>query len=329
MRAAEPAVDCGGRAPPGVSFSLSGTVEVPGELVYDVTCRRREAGGRVGVRGAEARGRRRRIPYWGRVTVPALARHEPLELRRQGSHRGTTARRPALVTRYRYPDDPGGLGVTTFLRGPETVYRVRLTRAAKNFGSSSSRASRRETGRAVSSPASTRTASRAMRDSRCTTTRTSTAFNGLCWLRALSRARGRVRRRVRQRDPCRRRALHLSLLDRRRHPADVAATQQGGEARRSTSRSPPIPALGSTANRSAQRSTAAPRRRSRAGSFAFPPSAWRLAGIDFDCVSPTIRRRRTPRTWRASSEHAHADDHLHDPRALMESETQRPRSGRL
>ena len=108
---------------------------MPGELVYDVTvspaARQADVSGYVVLRreGAE-----RRIPYWGRVTVPALARHEPLELRRQGTHRGTTARRPALVTRYRYPDDPGGLGVTTFLRGPETVYRVRLTRAAKNFG---------------------------------------------------------------------------------------------------------------------------------------------------------------------------------------------------
>jgi hypothetical protein len=55
-------------------------------------------------------------------------------LRRAGVHRGTTAGRPALVTRYRYPENPGGVGVTTFLRGPEAVYRFRLTRAARNFG---------------------------------------------------------------------------------------------------------------------------------------------------------------------------------------------------
>ncbi len=124
-----------GALPAGVSFSLPGTVEVPGDLVYDVTvsptARQVDVTGYILLRreGAE-----RRIPYWGRVTVPRLARHEPLELRRAGVHRGTTARKPALVTRYRYPDDPGGLGVTTFLRGPEAVYRLRLTRAAKNFG---------------------------------------------------------------------------------------------------------------------------------------------------------------------------------------------------
>jgi subtilisin family serine protease len=124
-----------GALPPGVSFSLSETVEVPGELVYDVTvspaARQADVSGYVVLR---REGVERRIPYWGRVTVPALARHEPLELRRQGTHRGTTAGSLALVTRYRYPDDPGGLGVTTFLRGPETVYRVRLTRASSNFG---------------------------------------------------------------------------------------------------------------------------------------------------------------------------------------------------
>ncbi len=124
-----------GALPAGVSFSLPGTVEVPGDLVYDVTvspaARQGDVTGYILLRreGAE-----RRIPYWGRVTVPRLARHEPLELRRAGVHRGTTAGKPALVTRYRYPDDPGGLGVTTFLRGPEAVYRFRLTRAAKNFG---------------------------------------------------------------------------------------------------------------------------------------------------------------------------------------------------
>ena len=97
MRAAEPAWDraAGRRLAPGVSFSLSGTVEVPGELVYDVTVS--PAASEADVSGyvvLRREGAERRIPYWGRVTVPALARHEPLELRRQGTHRGTTARTP-------------------------------------------------------------------------------------------------------------------------------------------------------------------------------------------------------------------------------------------
>jgi hypothetical protein len=68
------------------------------------------------------------------VTLQRLARHRPLTLRRPGVYTGTTAGRPALVTRYRYPDNPRGVGVTTVLAGPELVYRFRLTRAAANFG---------------------------------------------------------------------------------------------------------------------------------------------------------------------------------------------------
>ncbi len=49
-------------------------------------------------------------------------------------HRGTTAGKPGRVTRYRYPDNPSGVGLNTFLRGPEAVYRVRLTRPVANFG---------------------------------------------------------------------------------------------------------------------------------------------------------------------------------------------------
>ena len=126
--------------------------------------------------------------------------------------------------------------MTTFLRGPETVYRVRLTRAAKNFGVVVTSQPPGNGSSHVSSPASTRTAHGLCGSPGApqpVPRRLSTASAG-CG-RPLA-ARGRVRRRVRQRDPCRRRALHLSLLDRRRHPADVAATQQGGEARRSTSR---------------------------------------------------------------------------------------------
>ena len=38
------------------------------------------------------------------------------------------------MTRYRYPEDPSGVGVTTTLRGPERVFRLRLTKPAANFG---------------------------------------------------------------------------------------------------------------------------------------------------------------------------------------------------
>jgi len=38
------------------------------------------------------------------------------------------------VTRYRYPDNPTGVGVTTTLRGPELVYLVGMGRGIANFG---------------------------------------------------------------------------------------------------------------------------------------------------------------------------------------------------
>jgi hypothetical protein len=76
----------------------------------------------------------RRIPYWGRVAVAGLAKHKPLALPRAGVYRGTTKGRPARAITYRYPENPGGVRLTTTLRGPEAVYRVRLRQRVANFG---------------------------------------------------------------------------------------------------------------------------------------------------------------------------------------------------
>jgi hypothetical protein len=48
--------------------------------------------------------------------------------------RSTTAGRPSLVSRYRYPETPSGLGLTTTLRGPERVFRFRITKRVMNAG---------------------------------------------------------------------------------------------------------------------------------------------------------------------------------------------------
>ena len=122
--------------PAGVSLSLAGSeVSVPGELAYEVrlgtTAREGDVSGYLTLRRG---GAVRRIPFWGHVTVQRLARHRPLVLRRPGLFAGTTAGRPALVTRYRYPEDPGRVGVTTRLAGPELVYRFQLVEAAANLG---------------------------------------------------------------------------------------------------------------------------------------------------------------------------------------------------
>jgi len=123
------------RTAAGASVSVPAAVEVPGTLPVEVTVPAGAAEGDVSgyleLRLGEAV---RRIPFWGRVTVPALPRQRVLVLTRPGTYRATSAGRSALVSRYRYPEDPRGLGVTTLLRGPELVYRFRLDRAVANLG---------------------------------------------------------------------------------------------------------------------------------------------------------------------------------------------------
>jgi hypothetical protein len=119
----------------GGTLTLPSTVDVPGVLSYEVVV---PAGARLGDLTGYIELRRgsdlRRVPYWGRVSVAALQRHTTLALPRPGSYQSSTVGRPALVSGYRYPDDPGGIGVTTVLRGPERVYRLRVTKRVANFG---------------------------------------------------------------------------------------------------------------------------------------------------------------------------------------------------
>jgi subtilisin family serine protease len=121
---------------PGVSIALAAsTVSVPGELQFEVRLagapREGELAGYVVLRRGDDV---RRIPYWGRRSAQRLTGHRTTLLTRAGVYGGTTAGRPALVTRYRYPEAPGGIGVVSTLRGPERVYRIHLTRPVANFG---------------------------------------------------------------------------------------------------------------------------------------------------------------------------------------------------
>jgi hypothetical protein len=119
--------------PAGAVLAVPPAGTVPGEVVVTATAgvSQGEATGHVVLtRG----GKRRRIPYWFRVSAPALGRHRARVLRRTGTYRGNTRRRPALVDAYRYPDNPSGLGIPRILRGPEQVFRVRLARRTANIG---------------------------------------------------------------------------------------------------------------------------------------------------------------------------------------------------
>jgi subtilisin family serine protease len=121
--------------PSGTRVSVPANATVPGTLtIQAVTARAARQGVLSGYVELRRGGDVRRIPYWGRVAVPGLAKHRPIQLRRAGVFRGTTRGRPARAITYRYPDNPRGLGVTTTLRGPEAVYRFRLRQRVANFG---------------------------------------------------------------------------------------------------------------------------------------------------------------------------------------------------
>jgi subtilisin family serine protease len=118
----------------GVSFGVS-PVTVPGELIVTaIAAPGSIQGSRTGfvelTRGTD----RRRIPYWLRVSAPALAAAQTTPLTRTGTYKGNTRGQPALVESYRYPEDPRGLGVPRVLSGPEQVFRVSLRKRVANFG---------------------------------------------------------------------------------------------------------------------------------------------------------------------------------------------------
>ena len=119
----------------GVSFGVVPTVTAPGELaVTAIAAPGSIQGSRTGfielTRGTD----RRRIPFWLRVSAPALAAAQTTPLTRAGTYKGNTRGRPALVESYRYPEDPRGFGVPRVLSGPEQVFRVSLRRPVANFG---------------------------------------------------------------------------------------------------------------------------------------------------------------------------------------------------
>jgi subtilisin family serine protease len=118
----------------GTRLVLPATITVPGELSVDVSVTAAATGDLDAYvelrRGSEVR----RIPVWGRVSAGALAKHTASTLRGAGVYRSTTAGRRNLVSRYRYPEAPGGIGVTTTLRGPERVMRFRVAKRIANAG---------------------------------------------------------------------------------------------------------------------------------------------------------------------------------------------------
>ncbi len=120
----DPAVDVAAPPTATVPTSLAITVTVsPGAVQNEHT------GFVVLTRGADVR----RIPFWFLVEVPRLAAPSG-RLLRPGVYEGDTARGSARVAVYRYPDNPGGAGLSASLPGPEQVFRLVLAKPVANFG---------------------------------------------------------------------------------------------------------------------------------------------------------------------------------------------------
>ena len=120
---------------PGARLTVPQFVDVPGTVELSVSVIGRAPGGDLDGylelrRGTEVR----RVPFWGHVTRASLSRHRVVVLTRPGVVRGSTQGAAALASRYRYPELARFLGITRVLRGPERVYRIRITKPAANLG---------------------------------------------------------------------------------------------------------------------------------------------------------------------------------------------------
>ena len=118
----------------GVSVSAPTTVAVPAPLAIRaaVTAGAKQADV-TGFVVLQRNGVTRRIPFWLRSERPRLDKPSAV-LRKAGTYHGNTRLGRALVSTYRYPDDPPGSDVPNNYPGPEQVFRVVLSRRVANFG---------------------------------------------------------------------------------------------------------------------------------------------------------------------------------------------------
>jgi len=122
-------------ATPGASLAVPATTTVPGTLDLTATTAATATDGDLTgfvrlTRGTDVR----RIPFWLHVSRSALGGETTTPLVKPGLRSGSTSEKPALVSRYRYPDVPPDGVVSSSLQGPEQVFRVTLPKPATNFG---------------------------------------------------------------------------------------------------------------------------------------------------------------------------------------------------
>ena len=101
----------------GVRVSTPSSVSVPGTLTVRLSASRTARAEEVtGYLVLSRAGETRQIPFWSRVTASLLARRSARPLTRTGTYRGNTRSRRALVSIYRYPENPTGTGVPSAQR---------------------------------------------------------------------------------------------------------------------------------------------------------------------------------------------------------------------
>jgi subtilisin family serine protease len=126
-------------APRGISLSAPTTATVPGRLTLRASATKSAAdadasGYLVLTRSLNGTTNVRRIPYWVHVTARSLAREPARRLRGPGTYGGDTRRGRALVSSYKFPSNPGGIGIRNRLPGPEQVFRFVVRRSVANAG---------------------------------------------------------------------------------------------------------------------------------------------------------------------------------------------------
>jgi subtilisin family serine protease len=120
-----------------VTITTSPALAVPGSLSVQASVQAGPSAPEGDVTGFVVLSRpgvTRQIPFWLRIVRPKLTRHRARTLVRNGTYRGNTRGRAALVSTYRYPENPTPVGVARTLAGPEQVFRVNVRRPVENFG---------------------------------------------------------------------------------------------------------------------------------------------------------------------------------------------------
>jgi subtilisin family serine protease len=116
-------------------ISVPASVAVPGLLAVTLAVPSGAASGEVSGRIVLTRGAERRlVPFWLRVSTPALAGVQATRLAKPGVYKGNTSGKQSLVSAYRYPEALPDGPVTPSLAGPEQVFRITVPARTANFG---------------------------------------------------------------------------------------------------------------------------------------------------------------------------------------------------